>query len=50
MKDPALLSTARERKLDISPMSGSELQTLVARHVGTEAATVKAAMHAVGLQ
>lgn len=50
MKDPGLIATARERKLEINPMSGAELQKLVTRHVGTEGATVAAAKRAVGLQ
>jgi tripartite-type tricarboxylate transporter receptor subunit TctC len=50
MKDPALLALAKERRLDINPMSGAELQTLVERHIATDDATVKIAKQAVGLQ
>jgi tripartite-type tricarboxylate transporter receptor subunit TctC len=50
IKDPALLATARERKLEIEPMSGQDLQKLVTRHIGTAGATVDAAKRAVGLQ
>ena len=50
MKDPALLALAKERRLDINPMSGAELQKLVERHIATDDATVKIAKQAVGLQ
>lgn len=50
MKDPALLEIAKARKLDINPLSGADLQKLVERHIGTDAATVVAAKQAVGLQ
>ena len=50
MKDPALLALAKERRLDINPMSGAKLQTLVERHIATDDATVKIAKEAVGLQ
>ena len=50
VKDPALLEIAKARKLDINPLSGAELQKLVERHIGTDAATVAAAKQAVGLQ
>jgi hypothetical protein len=50
MKDPALLALAKERQLDINPMSGAALQTLVERHIATDHATVRIAKQAVGLQ
>ena len=50
MKDPALLALAKERRLDINPMAGDALQTLVERHIATDDATVKIAKQAVGLQ
>jgi tripartite-type tricarboxylate transporter receptor subunit TctC len=50
MKDPALLAVARERRLEINPMSGVDLQDLVERHIATDDATVKIAKQAVGLQ
>ena len=50
MKDPALLALAKERRLDINPMAGAALQTLVERHIATDDATVKIAKQAVGLQ
>lgn len=50
VKDPALLEIAKSRKLDINPLTGTELQKLVERHIGTDAATVAAAKQAVGLQ
>jgi hypothetical protein len=50
IKDPALLALAKERRLDINPMSGVELQKLVERHIATDDATVKIAKQAVGLQ
>ena len=50
MKDPALLAIAKERRLDINPLSGTEVQSLVERHIATDGATVKIAKQAVGLQ
>jgi tripartite-type tricarboxylate transporter receptor subunit TctC len=50
MKDPALLALAKQRRLDINPLSGDALQTLVERHIATDDATVKIAKQAVGLQ
>jgi tripartite-type tricarboxylate transporter receptor subunit TctC len=50
MKDPALLATAKERRLDINPLPGTEVQSLVERHIGTDSATVEIAKRAVGLQ
>ena len=49
MKDPAFLAEARERQLDINPLSGTEVQKLVQNHVATEDATVTIAKQAVGL-
>ena len=49
MKDKALLALAKERRIDINPMSGVELQKLVERHIATDDATVKIAKQAVGL-
>ncbi len=50
MQDPALLAVAKERQLDINPMPGAGLQTLVERHIATDDATVRIAKQAVGLQ
>ena len=50
MKDPALLALAKERRIDINPMSGAQLQKLVERHIATDDVTVKIAKQAVGLQ
>jgi tripartite-type tricarboxylate transporter receptor subunit TctC len=49
MKDPALLATAKERQLDINPLSGAEVQKLVEGHIATEDATVTIAKRAVEL-
>jgi tripartite-type tricarboxylate transporter receptor subunit TctC len=50
MKDPALLAMAKERRIDINPMSGARLQKLVESHIATDHATVRIAKQAVGLQ
>jgi tripartite-type tricarboxylate transporter receptor subunit TctC len=50
MRDPALLAMAKERRLDINPLPGIEVQKLVERHIATDHATVKIAKQAVGLQ
>jgi tripartite-type tricarboxylate transporter receptor subunit TctC len=49
MKDPALLATAKERQLDINPLSGAEVQKLVEGHIATSDATVAIAKRAVEL-
>jgi tripartite-type tricarboxylate transporter receptor subunit TctC len=50
MKDPGLLAMAQARRLDINPLPGAEVQTLVERHIATESAEVALAKRAVGLQ
>ena len=50
LTDPALLVIARQRRLDINPLPGSQVQMLVERHIATEGATVELAKRAVGLQ
>ena len=50
MKDPALLHSATERKLEIGPLAGVELQKIVERHIATESDTIAAAKRAVGLK
>jgi len=50
MKDRDLLATAKERKLEINPLKGPEVQKIVARHIATESATIAAAKRAVGLK
>lgn len=49
IRDPALLAMARERKLDINPMSGADVQRLVERHIATESTEIDKAKRAVGL-
>jgi tripartite-type tricarboxylate transporter receptor subunit TctC len=49
IKDPALLAIAEQRRLDINPMSGAEVQKLVQNHVATTSADVEAAKKAAGL-
>ena len=50
MKDPALLATARQRRLDINPLSGNKVQQLIGGHIATDSAQVAIAKTAVGLQ
>ena len=50
MKDPQLLHSATERKLEIGPLAGVELQKIVERHIATESDTIAAAKRAVGLK
>ncbi len=49
INDPALLATARQRRLDINPMSGAEVQKLVQGHIATTRTEVEAAKKAAGL-
>ena len=50
MKDPGLLAMARERQLDINPLTGIEVQDLVERHIATGDTIITIAKQAVGLQ
>lgn len=50
MKDPALLATAKARKIDINPLTGAAVQKLVERHIGTPPTDVEVAKRAVGLE
>ena len=49
MKDPELLAEAQKARLDIAPMTGEELQALVAKTVDTPAEIRKRARDAMGL-
>lgn len=49
-RDPALLAMAKERKLEINPLSGQAVQQIVERHIATESETVAVAKQAVGLK
>lgn len=49
IKDPALIATAQQRKLDINPLTGAEVQKLVRDHVATTDADVETAKKAAGL-
>ena len=46
MKDPAFLAAAAKRKLDIQPLSGTEVQKIVAEAVATPATVVEIAKRA----
>ncbi len=49
IKDPALVATAQQRKLDINPLSGAEVQKLVQGHIATTTADIETAKKATGL-
>ena len=50
MKDKDLLATAAQRKLQINPLPGAGVQTMVENHVATASATVAVAKRAVGIK
>jgi len=50
MKDPALLSDAKTQRLEISPMTGAQVQALLARLYRTPEAIVARARQALGTE
>ena len=50
MKDKAFLACAAKRKMDLSPLSGAEVQKMVMKHLATPSAIVKMANKAAGMK